>query len=131
MSLKSFLHLLWACENLLKKHNNLMHYFDVILLSDIILAFGPKVTRWVTYVTYSVLLFVLNYTLYLQNLTDCTLKHSYGPNECSLHKLLYMYICCTANLTLLNNKLTIDEIRNSVFNGKTQLIEGYKHKWHF
>jgi len=26
-----------------------MHYFDVILLSDIIQAFGPKVTRRVTY----------------------------------------------------------------------------------
>jgi len=26
-----------------------MHYFDVILLSDVIWAFGPKVTRWVTY----------------------------------------------------------------------------------
>ena len=25
--------------------------------------------------------------------------------------------------------MTIDVIRNSVFNGKTQLIEGYKLKW--
>jgi len=27
-----------------------MHYFDVILLRDVIWAFGPKVTRRVTYI---------------------------------------------------------------------------------
>jgi len=40
---------LWAGKNPLKNHNNLMHYFDVILLSDVIWPFGPKVTRRVTY----------------------------------------------------------------------------------
>ena len=49
MSLKNFLQFLWAGKNLLKNHNNLMHYYDVILLSDVIWAFGPKVTRRVTY----------------------------------------------------------------------------------
>jgi len=33
--LKSFLQFLWAGENPLKNHNNLMHYFDVILLNDV------------------------------------------------------------------------------------------------
>jgi len=33
---ESFLQFLWAGENPLKNHNNLMHYFDVILLNDVI-----------------------------------------------------------------------------------------------
>ena len=49
MSPKSFLHFLCAGENPLKNIKKLMHYFNVILLSDVILAFGPKVTRRVTY----------------------------------------------------------------------------------
>ena len=36
MSLKPFLKFLWAGKNPLKNHNSLMHYFDVILLSDVI-----------------------------------------------------------------------------------------------
>jgi len=36
LSLKSFLQLLWGGENPLQNHNNLKHYFDVILLSDVI-----------------------------------------------------------------------------------------------
>jgi len=36
LSLKSFLQFLWAGENPLKNHNNLMHYFDIILLNDVI-----------------------------------------------------------------------------------------------
>jgi len=50
MNLVSFLQFLWASKNLFKNHNNLMNYFDVILLSDVIWTFGPKVTRRVTYV---------------------------------------------------------------------------------
>ena len=48
--MKSFLQFLWAGENPLKNHNNLMHYFDVILLNNVIWAFGPKVSCRVTYV---------------------------------------------------------------------------------
>ena len=48
--MKTFLQLMWAVGNQLKKHNNLMQYFDVILLSYVIRAFGPNVTRRVTYV---------------------------------------------------------------------------------
>ena len=46
---EKLLQLLWAGENPRKNHYNFMHYFDVILLRDVIWAFGPKVTRRVTY----------------------------------------------------------------------------------
>jgi len=54
---------LWAGENHLKNHNNLKHYFDVILLSNVIWVFGPNVTRRVTYIT-------LNNTITLCNNHD-------------------------------------------------------------
>ena len=46
---ENLLQFLWAGENPLKNHYNLMHHFDVILLRNVISAFGPKVTRRVTY----------------------------------------------------------------------------------
>jgi len=33
---EKLLTVLWADENPIQNHNNLMHYFDVILLSDVI-----------------------------------------------------------------------------------------------
>jgi len=46
---KAFYNFLWAGENPLKTLKKIVHYFNVILLSDVIWAFGPKVTRRVTY----------------------------------------------------------------------------------
>jgi len=42
---------LWSGENALKYHYNLMRYFDVILLSEVISLIGPKISDCGTYHT--------------------------------------------------------------------------------